>query len=374
MVRIRFLSGLNLKEKERSVVIKLSDTCHLTVDPRSTTPTGTPPKDFIPLSQPNGNAAVLGAPAPDTSQILKALAEMAKTNTTATGMPSQASSNNVPNFQNASPQNMPSTSVNPASSVPPAAQAVNVPGSANGTNPLTGLMSSSSFAQGMQNVPNAQSNMQANPVMPQQNNTPQGIQQQVQLLQMLQAQGVPQDQWAPVLQVLMSASSAGSMAGATAQPAWQQNGGFGRDDPSRDRNGYNESYNVRSPSGRYRDRRSRSRSPGGYNRRRDPTPPRRRDSPVYGDYGRGGRGRPGAGGRGSEYRQRSPQDRYRRSDSPRGQDQKLPAPGPKNIDFDPSLPPNHIKGKITCIPTNKDGHCTHPNLVLSRTLFVGGVT
>jgi len=276
---------------------------------------------------------------------------MAKTNTTATGIPSQASSSNVPNFQNAF-QNMPS-SVNPASSVPPAAQAVNVPGATNGTNPLTGLMSSQNFGQSMQSMPNAQSNMQANPVMPQQNTSPQGIQQQVQLLQMLQAQGVPQDQWAPLLQVLMAAGTTGGMAGGAAQPSWQQNGGYGRDDPSRDRNGYNDSYNGRSPSGRYRDHRSRSRSPGGYNRRRDPSPPRRRDSPVYGDYGRGGSRRQGGGGRGSEYRQRSPQDRYRRSDSPIGQDQKLPPPGPKNVDYDRALPPNHIKGKFACKPTKQ---------------------
>ena len=272
---------------------------------------------------------------------------MAKTNTTATGMPAQASSSNVSNFQNAFPQNMPS-SVNPASSVPPASQAVNVPGATNGTNPLTGLMSSPNFAQSMQNMPSAQPSMQTNPVLPQQNTSAQGIQQQVQLLQMLQAQGVPQEQWAPLLQVLMSAGAAGQMGGPAAQPSWQQNGGYGRDDPSRDRNGYNDSYNVRSPSGRFRDRRSRSRSPNGYNRRRDVSPPRRRDSPVYGDYGRGGSRRQGGGGggRGSEYRQRSPQDRYRRSDSPHGQENQLPPPGPKNIEYDREMQPNHIKGKF----------------------------
>ena len=298
--------------------------------------------------------APVGAAAPDTSQILKTLADMAKANTTATGLPSQASSSNVPNFQNAFPQNLPSAPVNPASSVPPAAQAVNVPGAPNGANPLSGLMSSSNFAQSMQNVqsvPSMQSSMQASP-MPQQNTSPQVIQQQLQLLQMLQAQGVPQDQWAPLMQVLMTAGATGAMAGAAAQPGWQQNGGFGRDDQSsRDRNGY-DSYNVHSPPGRYRDRRSRSRSPAGYSRRRDATPPRRRDSPVYGDYGRGGSRRQGGGGggRGSEYRQRSPQDQFRRSASPLGQDQRLPPPGPKNVAYEPSLPPNHIKGKFACQP------------------------
>ena len=253
---------------------------------------------------------------------------------------------------------MPS-SVNPASSVPPANQAVNVPGMANGANPFAGLMSSvPNFAQNMQSMPNGQPNVQANPVMPQPNTTPQALQQQVQLLQMLQAQGVPQEQWAPLLSALMIASGAGgTMPAPAAQPNWQQTDGFGRDDSSRDRNGYNDSYNIRSPPSRYRDR-SRSRSPAGYNRRRDATPPRRRDSPVYGDYGRG-RGdsrRQGQNDRGNDYRQRSPPNRFnRRSNSPRGRDQALPPPGPKSISFDGSVPQGHIKGAL------------HPNLCFTQT-------
>lgn len=276
-------------------------------DPRSTTPTGTPPKGFIPLNESSGNIPAAGAPRADTTQILKALAEMAKTNTTAApAMPSQASPINVPNLQNAYQQHL-NSSVNPAT--------------------------------------------YANPVMPQ-GTTPEALQQQVQLIQMLQAQGVPQDQWATVLQVLMAAGTVGGgVPSAPAQPSWQQNGG--RDDSSRDRNGYENSYNMRSPSGRYRGHRSRSRSPSGYNRRREPTPPRRRDSPSYGDYGRGGRSGRQERNR-NEYRQRSPPAPYRRSDSP-GQEQVFPPPGPRNLQYDLSLPPNHIK-------------------VLSRTLFVGGVT
>jgi len=266
---------------------------------------------------------------------------MAKTNTAATGTPSQASSSNVSNFPNAFPQNMPSF-VSTASTVPSATQAVNVPGAANGASNLGGFMSSvPNFGLNMPSMANGQPNMQANPMITQQN---QGLAQQVQFLQALQAQGVPQEQWAPLLAVLMNAGG-----GAAAQPGLQQNGGYGRDDSSRDRNGYSDSYSVRSPSGRYRDR-SRSRSPGGY-RRRDASPPRRRDSPVYGNFGRGDSRRQGGGGRGSEYRQRSPQDRYSRSDSPR--DQKLPPPGPKIIQFDHSLPPNHIKGEC----------CMHPHEV-----------
>lgn len=317
-------------------------------DPRSTTPAGTPPKEFIPLNESNGNIATAGAPRADTSQILKALADMAKTNTTAApGMPSQASPINVPNLQNAYQQHM-NSSVNPAASAPQYVQPVNVPGAAIGANPFAGVMSSASNFGLNQGMPSGQTNVHANPVMPQ-GTTPEALQQQVQLIQMLQAQGVPQDQWATVLQVLMAAGTVGG--GASSAPAWQQNGG--RDDSSRDRNGYDNSYNMRSPSGRYRGHRSRSRSPSGYNRRREPTPPRRRDSPSYGDYGRGGRSGRQERNR-NEYRQRSPPAPYRRSDSP-GQEQVLPPPGPRNLQYDHSLPPNHIK-------------------VLSRTLFVGGVT
>ena len=312
----------------KEIRFKNSDTIY-SVDARSTTPTGTPPKDFIPLNNQDRNTSVSANTAADTSSILKALAEMAKTNT-ATGTPPQTN----PSVY----QQMPS-SVNPA----PVPQAVNVPGAVNSANPFAGMMSSvPNFAQNMgQNMSSGQ-NMQANPMMPA-NTTPAALQTQVQLLQMLQAQGVPQDQWAPLLQVLMSAGAAGGAPNAVAQPSWPQSGAYG--DASRDRNGYNESYNVRSPTGRYRDQRSRSRSPGGYGRRRD-SPPRRRDSPIYGEYGRDGRGgsRRQGGGR-SEYRQRSPQDRYRRSDSPRRHEQTLPPPGPKRIDFDHSLPPNHIKGR-----------------------------
>lgn len=317
----------------------VSDTFLWSVDPRSTTPAGTPPKEFIPLNETNGNTAAAGAPRADTSQILKALADMAKTNTSAApGMPSQASPINVPSLQNTYQQLL-TSSVNPAASAPHYVQPVNVPGATIGANPFAGLMSSTpNFGPG-QGVPGGQTNVHANPVMPQ-GTTPEALQQQVQLIQMLQAQGVPQDQWATLLQVLMAAGTVGGGA-SSVQQSWQQNGG--RDDSSRDRNGYDNSYNIRSPSGRYRGHRSRSRSPSGYNRRREPTPPRRRDSPSYGDYGRGGRSGRQERNR-NEYRQRSPQAPYRRSDSPR-QEQALPPPGPRNLQFDLSIPPNHIKGK-----------------------------
>ena len=324
------------------------------VAPRSTTPTGSPPKDFIPL---NGAATTAGAaPAPDTSKILQALADMAKSNTTAIGgLPAPTSSGNFNSLQNAFTQNIPS-SVNAASSMPSMGQSVSMPGGAdNPANAFGGMSSLSNFPQpGMPN--GQQGNMQqANPLAPT-GPSPEVLQQQVQIIQLLQAQGVPQDQWATVLSVMMSTGALGGGASnAPQQPYGQnqnqnQNQGYGTNDLSRDRSGYNDQYNQRSPSGRYRNR-SRSPSPGpGY--RRDPSPPRRRDSPTYGAYGRNGRDGRGGGisSGGRDYRQRSP-NRPRKSASPRRDSQALPPPGPRNIEYDRTLPPGHIKGiKTTYIP------------------------
>ena len=138
---------------------------------------------------------------------------------------------------------------------------------------------------------------------------------QLQLIQALAAQGVPPDQWATALQMLNA---------------------------SRDQDAY-----TRSPRGERR----RSRSPG-FGRRRDDSPGRRRrgNSPSgdpYRDSRRGGDG-------GGAYRQRSPPGRVRRSPSPQKNESNLPPPV-HNIIFDKNLPQGSIR-------------------VLSRTLFVGGVT
>lgn len=327
---------------------------------QTTTPDGTPPRDFISLNEQPGTAA---PPAPDTSAILKALADMAKSNTAAPaapGIPAQANPNNVTNPQNPYSHNM--SSVNQAAPMP---QAVNLPGGPNGVlSQFAGL-----------NFPQIQSNGQPNvqtvpqPMLSQGNAsvTPESLQQQLQLLQLLQAQNVPQEQWAPLLAVLMSnGAGMASNSNPAAQSGWPQAGGYGgvgTNDPQlRDRNGYNDQY-MRSPPTRYRNPRSRSRSPTGWDRRREPSPPRRRDSPVYGEYGangsRGdyGRGKAGARGRGSgngngngngnAFRQRSPAagDRLRRSPSPYHQEQTLPPPGPKWVEYDHSIGEGMIKGK-----------------------------
>ncbi|KAL8996192.1 MAG: hypothetical protein Q9169_004258 [Polycauliona sp. 2 TL-2023] len=332
---------------------------------KSTTPLGSPPKDFIPLTNAEqtvnsgGHANANAAPPADTSAILKALADMAKTNT---GTPIQASTSNVTNFQNAFPQNMPAP-VNQTPSVLPASRTLGFPGVNGGAPPFVG--SSSAPGNFPPNVSHQPPNMQLPAPMPAQGNGAQAmtpeVQQQLEILKVLQAQGVPQDQWATVLSVLM-AQAGGGLPNQQAAPqhGWQPSGaGYG--DPSRDRNGFDKQP-LQSPPGRFRNPRSRSRSPVAWDRR-NASPTRRRDSPVYGEYGRdaqnsdrGGFGRHDRGRGGNQFRQRSP-DRNRRSPSPRRamHDGGLPPPGPKLVEYDPNLRQGTIK-------------------VLSRTLFVGGVT
>jgi len=160
----------------------------------------------------------------------------------------------------------------------------------------------------------------------------------LQLVQLMAQQGIPPDQWAAALQVL------NTQKGATPFPPPPMPGqnAFGQPPQSRDRDGH-----TRSPQ----DGRRRSRSPE-YGRRGErvgrpvsPGPDRARN----GSDGRNDR-------RGNEYRQRSPVGRRRRSPSPpQNQAQDLPPPGDKFMEFDPNMPKDSIK-------------------VLSRTLFVGGVT
>ena len=339
---------------------------------KSTTPPDSPPKDFIPLTagqQPPANTAgnATGAPAADTSAILKALADMAKTNSGASGMPAQASTSNVTNLQNQFPQNMPAP-VNQAPSVPPVSQGVGVHGANTAT--AYGGMSSAPGSYPPR-ASNGQSNMQVPPGMPGMPGLPlQGsgppamtpeIQKQLQILQALQAQGVPQDQWANVLSVIMAggAGAAPPNQNGAPQPGWQQAGGYGGQ--SRDRNAFNP-QNIPSPSGRYRNPRSRSRSPAAWDRRGNGSPPRRRDSPVYGDYRRDGRDNDrdgyGRGRGGNNFRQRSP-NRRRRSPSPRrgSNEPGLPPPGPKMVEHDPSLRQGMIKGM------HDNQHPTNPLLI-----------
>ncbi|KAI1825106.1 hypothetical protein F4861DRAFT_214277 [Xylaria intraflava] len=182
------------------------------------------------------------------------------------------------------------------------------------------------------------------------------MQQQVMLIKLLSDQGVPLDKIPLIVAGIQNGvagapaqqSISGSMPSQSQLQAGQQAYGSSwgqegfRQDESRDRS-FNQ---VRSPH-RYHDR-SRSRSP-----------PRHWDQRGR-DYAEFGSDSPGAGrlndrdrrGRGADYRQRSPPGRRGRSPTP---PQDFPRPGAKWVDFDRNLPQGHIK-------------------VLSRTLFVGGVT
>ncbi|KAG2415775.1 hypothetical protein HFD88_006967 [Aspergillus terreus] len=325
-------------------------------------------------AQANG-APSSGTPqsAPDTSSILKALADMAKQNTAAPPAPAVPAQTS-PLSALSQPQGAASQ---PVSSVEPAANGhagVN-PFAAGAMAPFAAL---SNVAQNPALVQPQSQSQTPNPLGAAQNPlaallpqataapaqttpslAPDALQQQLQLLQLLAAQGIPQEQWATALQ-LLSFSNAANMGNVAAGQvpgfnlgAQNVNAWGGRaDSQSRDFDRDRERDYMRSPPGGYR---RRSRSPG-WDRRRDVSPPRRRDSPVYGEYHGDSPGRRGdpRGRRGNDYRQRSPPGRRRRSPSPR-KDPNLPPPGPKLVEWDYSIGQGNIK-------------------VLSRTLFVGGVT
>lgn len=185
-------------------------------------------------------------------------------------------------------------------------------------NPLTALLS------GVNNAQPAQSNPLTGMFPPPPQVAPLQVgpdaQATLQLVQLMAAQGIPPDQWAAAIQVI-NAQGKGGMPFPAPPPLPGQN--FNQ--PIRDNL-------VRSPiSGRRR-----SRSP---------------------DHGRGRNGRNSpdnrnGGRRGNDYRQRSPV-RNRREPSP--ENPGLPPPGDRFIEWDHNMPKESIK-------------------VLSRTLFVGGVT
>lgn len=340
----------------------------------SNTPEGSPAPNANPIGIPQQSAA------PDTSSILKALADMAKQNTTAPAAPSSlAPANPMGAFNSASvtPANDPSSHMAAAMNAlgaggPVAPPFAGMPGMA--PNPALQPQSQSGTPISMPaaNPLTAMLPQAAQPAAPDSN----AMAQQLQLLQMLAAQGIPQDQWGTALQ-LFSMTNNGGMGGIPGMPGMpgmpampggpmagfnpmqgQNVGGWGHPD-AQNKDDRGREY-PRSPPTGYR---RRSRSPG-WDRRRTASPPRRRDSPVYGEYGEspGRRGDPrdARGRRGNEYRQRSPPGGRgggrRRSPSPaRNKDPNLPPPGPKFIEWDYSIGQGMIK-------------------VLSRTLFVGGVT
>lgn len=300
---------------------------------------------------------------PDTSSILKALADMAKNN-------------------NAAPASSTPAQTNPLGAFAPSASAAEITSQAPALNPYAANPVSNPFAglpamaqnpalqpQSQSGTPNPLAAMlpqTAQPTAPDQT----AMAAQLQVLQMLASQGIPQEQWGTALQIFNSVGNNNmggmpTMPGMPAMPGMpgmpgfpqmqgQNMGAWGQNMDERGRD-----Y-PRSPVHGYR---RRSRSPGGWDRHRTDSPHRRRGSPTYGEYQgdspghRGGDLRDARGRRG-EYRQRSPpgaRGGRRRSPSPHNKDPNLPPPGPKFIEWDYSIGQGIIK-------------------VLSRTLFVGGVT
>ncbi len=177
------------------------------------------------------------------------------------------------------------------------------------------------------------------------------VQQQLMLIKALSDQGFTPDRIAGVIAAMgqgLPVPGAGGLPpppfAAQNQNAIAQNAWGVKSEESRDYNGFDEA--VRSPQGRFR-RRSRSRSPKQEWNARDSPGSRRRQEQNF-DYDRaspghhrGGeeRGRAGRGGRGNDYRQRSPQRRGQSTTPPRSSNSAQ-----KWIGHDATIARGSIKG------------------------------
>ena len=206
---------------------------------------------------------------------------------------------------------------------PPIPPPVNVPAAA------------ATFAQPSLQGPNVAQNFASNPFVPQQIIPPANLdptlQQQLLLIKALADQGIPTDRIPEIIRTMMSGQGPSTGIGGTHPPAPMQfaaqnqnqilqTGWSTRSDESRDRNGYPEP--VRSPQGRFGGRRSRSRSPRAWNSRDSPASRRLEEQNFEYDRESPGRNRGddrgrGRGGRGNDYRQRSPPRRGRSPTPPR---------------------------------------------------------
>lgn len=314
----------------KSCIRTLDSFTKIVLDAESTTPINSPAPGFVPLGQEASSTnQTLAAPQQNPSSIIEALKAMASKQ--ATNAPPAAA---VPAANNLN------ALLGLQSNVPQSATPVNQ-GQGQNVNPLAALFAGMNNG-GQSQIAQAQTPAPApNPLaalFPQQHQmsaaapspapVPQDANATIQLVQLMAQQGATSDQIAAALQVLSAQNQAGKGLGGLPFPPPPVPGAnmFGQGNVSRDNQ-------PRSPP----DGRRRSRSP---------------------DYGRRG-GRPGSpdryrNGGGNGYRQRSPVGgRRRRSPSP--QNQELPPPGEKYMEWDPNIAKDHIK-------------------VLSRTLFVGGVT
>ncbi len=327
------------------------------IDVRSTTPIGTPPKDIL---QPP--AAPSTAPAaPNASAILEALATIAKRNTA----PQPDNAMPVSSTQTAIPAPAVAPTVSQAPAFAPPAPALNLPLSAQFPGLNLHSLATPLATAAPPPAMNAIATPAPVPAMPPQQPVPgtEPLQQQLMLVQLLIQQGIPQEQWGPILAAFSAGNANPALPLAPAWAAPNAAHGYWNQAQSRDRPSPPEANRGggggRSPPGRYQRDRSRSPQPWGRDRDRDRdrdiTPPRRRDSPIYGEYNgdspgrhdsydRRGRGR---GGRGrDDYRQRSP-PANRRGWSPGDNDRYVPPPGgPKWVDYDSTIGKDNIKGVL----------------------------
>ncbi|CAG8979078.1 hypothetical protein HYALB_00000207 [Hymenoscyphus albidus] len=328
----------------------------------STTPPGSPPAHIQQNAAPPAASVV-----PQNSSILAALANLARQNSAAAAAPpapapvpqppAQLQPQPMDNIYNMAPQGNPvpqlqstgAMNLHQYASAPPP---VNVPVQA-------APYASQPQGPAVQNFASNLSNPYAAPppVVPQPGLDP-AMQQQLMIIKALADQGFPPDKIAGIMAAM--GQGVGGVAPSAQYPPQNQNqnplnaqnqNGWG-ESRERNGNGYHEREAARSPQyGRFRQR-SRSRSPPrGWNSHGSPATHRRDENRFEHDRDQDspGRNRGSGRGRGNEYRQRSPP--RRRSPSP----PQTSTGGAKWVGHDPTMPKGNIK-------------------VLSRTLFVGGVT
>lgn len=331
----------------------------------STTPIGSPP--------PGPGLPGLSENKPTTTEapnaIMEALANIARQNTTTAPtnntLPAPTSTYSVPPTQTSTTQLpvLPLAQTQPPAPYSTPQQPVNLPGmpypfqpgQVQALSPVPPVTASSQ-GQGYPGVvPGA-------PAAPAPGMDP-NVQQQVMLIKLLADQGIPFDKIPAIIASMQSNSvalptsvpPAASTATPPVAPLPYGTGSWGQAGYQSGESRDHDYQQVRSPN-RYLNR-SRSRSPPRHWDVRDS--PRGRSDREYGSYGRNS---PGLGrmddrdrrGRGNEYRQRSPGRRAHSPSPPHGFSHP-PPPATKWVEFDRTIPQGHIK-------------------VLSRTLFVGGVT
>lgn len=317
----------------------------------STTPPGSPPANPLASLQSQGQAAPAQAAGTSGSSILEALANMARQNSNTPtssgpsngGLPAPSASYSMPT--SALPQPVASSVQQPQSSYSPASQPVN-----NTSLPFSLQQMLGQSVQGGASAPPGNTGGVPNqfpgaPPAPAGGALDSNTQQQIMLIKLLAEQGVPFDKIPALIQSMTAAGAGGPAAPAPAtQGSYPGQQPWNAPAPMRG-DGHDRGYQDggRSPQ-RFRGGRSRSRSPDRWGGQRGGH-----------DYGRNSpRGRHDDrdrhGRRGNEYRQRSPPGRRGRSPSP----DELPHVE-RWVEIDNSLPSGSIR-------------------VLSRTLFVGGVT